>query len=534
MQTHEISKISSAYEYYNAQSTNYWSKKLYRLQTAMSHDGQALIYIPEDERFLTPQDAHHYCACARVPSLSTKIFNDLKREISHFEIQKTKIGLSIEPERLQNNSLGSLLPILKPYLNQNPVKRDSSFYIDSVTPLIPHNLTHESLLHNFLFLGAKKIGASVALGLLDRSLSQIKEKYGATSLENIWGSNDDSTTDFFDLSQLSLDHTNFTLIVKFKNYELYGQNVSQNIILADKLLKNLTLNNKQFFNFMERSAQSLLLQMASDSLINNIDYSRPVLAVIDRGTSFYSCTFFITTVSPENSVTNYLANSLPSTIKDTKLYGVSVPQSFSSVSLGHSYRFHDAQSQALDSCVNSFMGTGNFPDIPTECPEAEYPAQKLRILQSLDQANLILARGRKETLKIMCPSSEPLFFTLTHDILIAYVHTHCETNLISKNGVLTINRNDTGIGFKTFVPHLLFTYDLDSDMPTDQIQWILISTISSVLGIFVILLTVVSYLLYKNRIQAQIVSRSASPDSKSDIDLPLTSPPELIFKESAL
>ena len=285
---------------------------------------------------------------------------------------------------------------------------------------------------------------------------------------------------------------------------------------------------------MEKSAQTLLLQMASDSLINKIDYSRPVLAVIKRGTSFYSCTFFITTVSPENSVTNYLANSLPSSIKDTKLYGVQVPQSFSSVSLGHSYRFHDAQSQALDSCVNSFMGTGNFPDIPTECPEGEYPAKKLLILQSLDHSYLILARGKKETLKIMCPSSEPLFFTLTHDILVAYVHKHCETNLISKNGVLTINRNDTGIGFKTFVPHLLFTYDLDTDMATDQIQWILISTISSVLCIFVILLTVVSYLLYKNRIQAQIVSRSGTPDSKLDIDLPLTSQPELVFKESAL
>ena len=71
-------------------------------------------------------------------------------------------------------------------------------------------------------------------------------------------------------------------------------------------------------------------------------------------------------------------------------------------------------------------------------------------------------------------------------------------------------------------------------MATDQIQWILISTISSVLCIFVILLTVVSYLLYKNRIQAQIVSRAGTPDSKPDIDLTLTSPPELVFKESAL
>ena len=503
----------------------------------MTHEGQALIYIPEDERFLTPQDAHHYCACARTPSLSTKIFHDLKRDISHFEIQKNEIGLSIEAERLQNNSLGSLLPILKPYLNQNsqnPVKRDSSFYIDSVTPLIPHNLTHESLLHNFLFLGAKKIGASVALGLLEQSLTQIKEKYGATSLHNIWGSNDVSTTDFFDLSQLSLEQTNFTLIVKFNNYELYGQNVSQNIILADKLLRNLTVSNKRFFNFMENKAQTLLLEMARDTLINTIDYSRPVLAVVKRGTSFYSCTFFITTISTENSITNYLANSLPSSIKDTKLYGVSVPHSFSSVSLGHSYRFHDAHSQALDSCVNSFMGTGNFPDITTECPEEEFPAQKLRILQSLDHANLILARGKKETLKIMCPSAEPLFFTMTHDVLVVYVHKQCETNLISKNGVLSISRNDTGIGFKTFLPHLLFTYNLDSDMATDQIQWILISTISSVLGIFVILLALVSYLLYKNRIQAQIVSRASTPASKPDLDITLSSQPELLFKESSL
>ena len=153
-----ILTIGKGYSYYSPHSESYWLEHFYRLQTAMTREGKAEIYIPEDERFLTPQEFHHYCACYRTPSISTKIFNDLKREIKHFEHQKSKLNLGIEPERLQNASMGSLLPILKPYLNENPpIKRDSPHYIEHVTPLIPQVVTHDNLLHSFMFLTAENL-----------------------------------------------------------------------------------------------------------------------------------------------------------------------------------------------------------------------------------------------------------------------------------------------------------------------------------------------------------------------------------------
>ena len=156
-----ISTIGTAYLYYNSHSDSYWNQPFYHLQTTMTHGGKAEIYVPEDERFLTPQEYHHYCACHRTPSISTKIFHNLKREISHFEHQKHDLNLGIEPERLQNASMGSLLPILKQYLNENPIKRDSSFYIKNVTPLIPKDITHDNPLHSFMFLSIKKIGTKL-------------------------------------------------------------------------------------------------------------------------------------------------------------------------------------------------------------------------------------------------------------------------------------------------------------------------------------------------------------------------------------
>ena len=41
-----------------------------------------------------------------------------------------------------------------------------------------------------MFLTVKKIGTSVALALLDSSLAQIKEKYGALLLKDIRGPDD--------------------------------------------------------------------------------------------------------------------------------------------------------------------------------------------------------------------------------------------------------------------------------------------------------------------------------------------------------
>ena len=91
-----------------------------------------------------------------------------------------------------------------------------------------------------------------------------------------------------------------------------------------------------------------------------------------------------------------------------------------------------------------------------------------------------------------------------------YVHQSCETNLISKTGVLTIRRNDSGISPQHFQPHLLFAYNLDIDLPTDIFQWIIIASISSILGLFILILLVALYLLYKRRITAEIVSQSPS------------------------
>ena len=99
---------------------------------------------------------------------------------------------------------------------------------------------------------------------------------------------------------------------------------------------------------------------------------------------------------------------------------------------------------------------------------------------------------------------------MSHDVLVLYVHQTCETNLISKTGVLTIRRNDSGISPQHFQPHLLFAYNLDFDLPTDIFQWIIIASISSILGLFIIILLVALYLLYKRRITAEIVSQSPS------------------------
>ena len=111
-------------------------------------------------------------------------------------------------------------------------------------------MTHGELFHPMLFIGVKKFGPSFAGAMLTKTLKYIKETHGAEVLSHIWDAPAKSF-DFVDLSGLSLDnHNNVSLIIHFEGLDHYKRNVSHNLFLADKLMKNLSISNQEFYRKM--------------------------------------------------------------------------------------------------------------------------------------------------------------------------------------------------------------------------------------------------------------------------------------------
>ena len=502
----EITDIKTLYNYYDSQREKYWTEHHYKLNTVLSRDGDVFVYIPQDARFLTSSDYHAYCGCVRGTSHTTKIYNDLYKDFQTLRHQQNEMNIGIETLRLSStNNAGSLVELIKPYLSSNMPSNFTNKYVElkNVAPLLNTSVSHQDLMHTLVVIGAKKIGASVAMSLLGTTLKQVKKSYGARILHNTW-KDKPLQANYFDLSNLHLEKTNFSLIVKFPEHHLdsFAYNTSNNLHLADTLVKNLTISNKELQSLLHNHVQDLLLNMAADDLIHPVDFDAPVLAVVKPGKSYIYIQFFITTICKDNLITHYKSNGLPKQYDGQKYFALDVPKTFSaSVDASSSFRFTDENTQARESCVHAFLGM-DFSALSTQCQSTEFSNKKLITLQHLDSFRLIYARGQSETLKILCTRSSPLYHAMTHDVLIFIAPTDCEISLISTNGIFTIQRNLSDN--QNLIPRFLFHYNLSQNASTNFYQWLTITILASVTGLLIIILATIATLVYKNRLTTEI------------------------------
>ena len=274
--------------------------------------------------------------------------------------------------------------------------------------------------------------------------------------------------------------------------------------MADKLMKNLSITNQEFYAFLKQDVDSLLLHMAADTILEPIDYTAPVLAVITKGRSFYNAQFYITTFSSGQYITKYIANGLPTWQEDGMLRSLNIPNSFVADGSSHTFKFSENQTQAKDVCINAFMGQ-DFSQLADKCDSHIFSQRKLLVLQTLINTRLMLARGRSETLKIMCPHAAPYFHTMMSDILIFISPHDCDINLISDTGIFVVDKLDHFLQLR-LQPSLLFHYDLGHSSTDNFYQWMIIIILSCTTALFLILIVFVSFLFYKNRITGTLIS----------------------------
>ena len=504
----EIYGINALYDYYNSNSRTYWSTSHHNLWVSVSNMGEVFIYIPISDTRLQTYDYHAQCGCERHPSISAKIYADIRSDYQAFTLINRDLDIGIEPSRFSTHeNSGSLMHLLHPYLQENSVIKkqagNSYIHISQISSLLPQDISHEALVHPMLFLGAKKFGPSFAGALLTKTLKYIKDTHGAVVLSNIW-KHPDHSSEFFDTGLTMDNQNNISLIIHFADLDQFQRNVSRDLFLADKLMKNLSITNQEFYAFLKQDVDSLLLHMAADTILEPIDYTAPVLAVITKGRSFYNAQFYITTFSSSQYITKYIANGLPTSQEDGMLRSLNIPNSFVAEGSSHTFKFSENQTQAKDVCINAFMGQ-DFSQLADKCDSHIFSQHKLLVLQTLINTRLMLARGRSETLKIMCPHAAPYFHTMMSDILIFISPHDCDINLISDTGIFVVDKLDHFLQLR-LQPSLLFHYDLGHSSTDNFYQWLIIIILSCTTALFLILIVFVSFLFYKYRITGTLIS----------------------------
>ena len=93
----EIYGISALYDYHNSVSKSYWSTSHHNLWVSVSNMGEVFIYIPISDTRLQTFDYHAQCGCERHPSISAKIYADIRSDYQAFTLTNRDMDIGNEP-----------------------------------------------------------------------------------------------------------------------------------------------------------------------------------------------------------------------------------------------------------------------------------------------------------------------------------------------------------------------------------------------------------------------------------------------------
>ena len=507
--------------------TSWWSSSPYKLCAAMNSRAEFEIFIPEDDKHYVMQEYKNLCACRRKPRRSSKIFHEMRIHYDQLLVQQNEMDIGLEPERVNKYRPedGSIQRILFPFLNNeisainNFTSKNTIFQTQEVHPLI-QNITKQDLASSIFFMTASKIGKPIMMSYLQPKLEILAKKLGA-KVYNFIRSGEEFDHTFIQVTGLSFHKTNISLILDFQNMNSYTQNISGDFLRIDSLIRNLTLSNSHFADFLTNDVEEILLGMASHSIHAKIDTNAPVLGVIHRKQSFLAITFYFTCFDDNHSSTTYNAIALPTDILESNMYCVDVPDIFSSQLGQPGYIFSDGTSKSvLTECVNEFLGSDGG-DIYGKCGTSQFSEIRLKTVMLFESHRIMYARGKEAIVTIICPGVTQKIFKLTFDILIFIAPQNCLITYNSEIGFISIRQNETILqtNQNNHGTMILIQYNLLERFSTDNYQNVVIIILSTATTIIVSLIAIIVYCFVTRHISTKIGSnKSLTYRRESEID----------------
>ena len=258
---------------------------------------------------------------------------------------------------------------------------------------------------SMLYLTGKTIGAPILLHFLKPTLKKLGEKLGGKFLNKIKPKHDIPHNPFLSVSGLSFQTTNFTLVLDFQHLDQFSTNISSDIALSNYLVKNLTLTNSIFHQFVENELLDVLYYMARTSITEELDNNAPILAVLHQRKSLILVDFYLTFFTDINTVTSYNLASLPYKLVGDNIYSLDIPNNFTTAPMSSNFVFPGIDNTPnLDACLNLLLGQPSS-DITHDCPVNIFPFDFIKQVLIIEDIRIFYARGTMNTVKISCPKT---------------------------------------------------------------------------------------------------------------------------------
>ena len=187
------------------------------------------------------------------------------------------MDIGLEKGRIDRNNpqMGTLGALIYPFLA--PESLETTEHLQFVTkkdlnPLLPESMSQNlAMATSMLYLTGKTIGAPILLHFLKPTLKKLGEKLGGKFLNKIKPKHDIPHNPFLSVSGLSFQTTNFTLVLDFQHLDQFSTNISTDIALSNYLVKNLTLTNSIFHQFVENELLDVLYYMARTNISSELE-----------------------------------------------------------------------------------------------------------------------------------------------------------------------------------------------------------------------------------------------------------------------
>ena len=507
-------------EYYDSIKKEYWPTSYYNLKVGLETNGSLSIFLPIEHRELNAILLQ--CACTKLPTEAHRVMRQISLDLAKIKIQSSSLNLTVEPSRFRNQNFteSNVFSILNGKFQEQPLHTFAQ--IEQILPLDYNAKTYDNIItpSSVALFTAKAIGVP----LLQKAFESYMKKFGAKiGAKRMLFNNNSMVNQFIlphevQLSGIQSSRNNLSITLSFDSVSAFEKDLS--VLETDHihvLLRNLSITNEQFLNFINTKIYDYVINFASLGIDYQIDTSLPVLVKLKPASSFIKFDVFFPCFERNTVMTKYTILSLPHKSINGILETIEIPQQVLVNPDSFSFSFEGTYSKTLSDCLDTILSG----QIAESCQKKPFLNSAITRSMELEHITLytLQNKGKSANIKVSCQNQQQFTAGTPHTITVLAVNPACHIAFNTEVGTISLKGNLTYPSSSSFLPRILFGYTIYDQNSQAQNNTILIISVSAAVVLLAIIVTSAILFLYTHSRKVTITeditpSVSSSEDSQ--------------------